>query len=218
MVTTDNGTTWIATTQGVLHIGANEADVHKVVDFPTDITCIAAESDSVIWLGTVSRGLLRYTPFGDTLQPSELTTVDVAKGLISNSINDLCIDHTKGVAWVATSDGLSRYELGHTFQQIENNKQMVACPNPLSLGRQTEVTFYHIAPNSAVSIYDVRGSLIYRVSAEAKNISSTPYEWTLTWKPAAAIVPGTYFYVASVTDAKNTAAHKTTIAKLLITP
>jgi ligand-binding sensor domain-containing protein len=218
MVTTENGTTWIATTQGLLYIGPTDAEVTKIIDFPTDITCIAAESDSILWLGTVSRGLLRYEPFGDTLQPSELSIVDVAKGLISNSIKDLCVDRSKGVLWIATSEGLSRYELGHTFQAVTTNKKMLACPNPFSLTRHREVVFYHVAPNSYVSIYDVRGSLISRVSSEAKNITLSPYEWTCTWKPASSVVPGTYIFVSTVTGGKTPGVQKTSVAKLLITP
>jgi ligand-binding sensor domain-containing protein len=217
ITTTENNTTWIATSQGLLRYDPVAGELHKIDGFPSTLRCIEAESDTILWFGTESGGLLRYVPVGDTLIPSELTTITVSDGLVSNNINDINIDRTAGVLWIATSDGLARYELGHSFRPIESNKEMVAFPNPFSLTRHNGVTFRRIAPGSQVMIYDIRGGLVCNVSGEKRNIGTSAYEWVVTWRPAPGVVPGTYFFVASQKD-DGSVIPKTSSGKLLVVP
>jgi ligand-binding sensor domain-containing protein len=216
MTSMPDGSTWVATAQG-LYRYEGSTGMQKVEGFPTNITCMEAESDTILWFGTLSNGLIRYVPSGDTLHMEDTTMVDVADGLISNIVTDMSLDKTRGLLWIATADGISRYELGHTTETVTSNTKATACPNPFSLSRHKEVSFYKVAPYSQLSIYDVRGQLVYRVSDAARNISTSAQEWVMTWRPSGKVVPGTYFYVASVKP-ENGGLTKTSAGKLLITP
>ena len=191
-----NGISWIVTNKGLYSYTSGEDSLHFISDTAT-FSSVAVECDSVIWLGTTGSGLMRYSTVSGTL-----STIETSEGLISNTINDLSIDRKNGYLWIATSDGLSRFTLGHSFTSITNNNSIVAYPNPYSLSNPNhrEIVFKHCAVNARVTIYAMNGSLVKSLTPDANSaytLSSNSYETTLSWTPPKNIAPGTYFFAGS---------------------
>jgi hypothetical protein len=173
-------------------------------EVPKDLTCVETESDDYVWLGTRSDGLIRYD-----WQTGTKTAIDESDGLLSNSVVDLSVDADYGILWVATAEGLSKYDLGHTGTVVSSNKAMEVYPNPFSFSNpsHSEVVFKKLAPQSSLHIYDAGGTLVKKLDATSKN----RFEWIFSWRPDRALMPGTYFCAARTNS--TSAVHK-----LLILP
>jgi Two component regulator propeller. len=213
MCATSNGITWIVTEKGLYKYNsdADVLDSLPTSKIPATINCIDAESDGLLWLGTSADGIIRYT-----VSDSTKTTFSMSNGLVSNSVNDLSIDKAGGYLWVATNAGLSRMSLGHTSALMDNNKNIVAYPNPFSQTNPNhrEIIFKHCAPDIKIYVYTLSGTLVKKLSRDADNAYPTdnnPYEATLRWVPSKKLVPGTYYFVGQPQQPTKT-------QKLLIIP
>jgi ligand-binding sensor domain-containing protein len=191
-----NGITWIATHKGLFAYVSGEDSLHFISD-TTVFTSVAAESDSVIWIGTQDNGLMRYSPASRTM-----TSIGKSEGLISNTVNDLSIDRKNGYLWVATDQGLSRFTLGYSSTPAVDNKSIIVYPNPYSLSnpRHREIIFKHCAKNTRINIYAINGTLVKSLTSDANSayaLTGNTTETTLSWTPPKNILPGTYFFVGS---------------------
>jgi hypothetical protein len=65
---------------------------------------IYCQSDSVLWLGTIASGLLKYNPLKDTV-----TLYGHEQGLANSHINSICADSAKRM-WLVTEGGLSCFD------------------------------------------------------------------------------------------------------------
>lgn len=97
-------------------------------------TCVVAESDSIVWVGTTV-GLLRWNVSMKTYQK-----FDESNGLPFTNINALAIDRSKHL-WIATNLGIVEYANGvfKTFNYLNAN-----LPN---------TSFIHLAIDSKNKIY-----------------------------------------------------------------
>lgn len=213
MCATSNGVTWIATGKGLYKYNSstNVLDSMPTSKIPATTNSIEAESDGVLWLGTSADGIIRYS-----VSDSAKTIFNTSIGLVSNSIKDLSIDKTGGYLWVATNAGLSRMNLGHTSTTVDNNKNIIAYPNPFSQTNPNhrEIVFKHCAPDAKIYVYTLSGALVKKLSRDADNAyptDSNPYESTLRWVPSKKLVPGTYYFVGQPRQPTKT-------QKLLILP
>ena len=162
-------------------------------------------------MGTSADGIIRYT-----VSDSAKITFNTGNGLVSNSVNDLSIDKTSGYLWVATNAGLSRMDLGHTSTTVDNNKNIIAYPNPFSQTNPNhrEIVFKHCAPDAKIYIYTLSGMLVKKLSRDVDNAypaDNNPYEATLRWVPSKKLVPGAYYFVGQPKQPAKT-------QKLLIIP
>jgi ligand-binding sensor domain-containing protein len=186
----------------------------------------SASIETKLWVGTQIEGIHRLsiskiTRQDGTLESCKIDTVDSLKekdGLVSNEVTHLAIDRKNGCLWIATRDGLSKYSLGHSFEQLSNNKKISAYPNPFVRSRHNEVIFENLAPQSSISIYTVDGRLIKYLVASGKNVIKTESEWTIIWKPDPDILPGTYLYTAKIQQENEKQRSKRVVGKLLILP
>ena len=155
MCATSNGVTWIATAKGLYKYNsvAEALDSIPTSVVPATINSVQAESDGLLWLGTSADGIIRYT-----VSDSTKITFNMGNGLVSNSVNDLSIDKTGGYLWAATTAGLSRMNLGHTSTVVNNNKNIIAYPNPFSQTNPNhrEIVFKHCAPDIKIYIYSIK--------------------------------------------------------------
>jgi hypothetical protein len=206
MVSTPDGKTWVVADGGLFWVRGSDGRPSLVRDetITEVLGCIEAESSNILWLGTTDGGLIRYE-----VEEKRKTAIDQSKGLVSNLVTDLSIDHDRGYLWVATRKGFSRYDLGHTAAPYTDNKQVVAYPNPFSLSnpQHTAVVFGHAAPKTKLTIRTVRGAIVKQLGASAQS----DYAWSFTWTPDRNLTPGTYVYVAD-------AGKKSSTGKLLILP
>jgi hypothetical protein len=194
MSATSSGATYISAGKVIYKYTTTGNVLAAIATIQNSITCVAAETDSLIWLGT-SDGLVRYDAGKDSMK-----TIDMTNGLVSNEVKDISIDKNNGFLWVATTEGLSRYTLGHSSLPIAGNASMVAYPNPFSLSNPShrEIVFKHCAAQARVFIYAMNGSLIKQLSRENDNAYQTDdntYETTLHWIPSKKMAPGTYYFI-----------------------
>jgi len=204
---TSDDTMWIATSSGLYRAPAGaSADLAPRLDrrITKLLSSMEVESDSILWLGTVGDGLIRYNPVDSTQ-----TVYTEANGLVSNAVSDLSIDRERGVLWIATAKGISRLDLGHTAVPVKNNRAIAVFPNPLSLAnrRHFSITFEHVAPKSQMFLYDAQGILVGKPTPLDQN----PYQWSFTWTPRKGMAPGTYFFAARLD-------RKSEVGRVMIVP
>jgi ligand-binding sensor domain-containing protein len=167
-----------------------------------NIQTVEVEDERFLWLGTASKGLIRY----DLLNNSS-TVIDESVGLLSNDIQDLCLDRKNGALWIATDRGVSRYSLGYSVGR-KNEGIASIYPNPFSKRRHLEVVFEKLPPLSTVLVYTVSGSLITTLfPLPPLNAGGS----TCVWKPSKNTVPGIYLYIIR-------SSGKPIQGKLIVTP
>ena len=78
---------------------------------------IYCESDSVLWLGTIASGLVKFNPLRNTV-----TIYGHDRGLINSHINSIYADSSKRL-WLVTDGGLSCFDpLTETFSNYTENE------------------------------------------------------------------------------------------------
>jgi ligand-binding sensor domain-containing protein len=207
---TPGGVSWIASGKGLFKYKSDDGSFVLNSTIPA-VTCVEAENENILWLGTSASGLIRYDIIKDST-----TTLDMSKGLVSNSIKDLSIDKKTGYLWVGTTEGVSRYYIGHSDAPIVGSASIIAYPNPFSLSNPNHrrIVFKHCPPDARVLIYAVNGVLVKQLSLKENSFNSlteNPYESTLFWVPSKKMAPGMYYFVGY-------AQKPITTKKLLIVP
>ena len=106
MARSRDGSLWIGTVQGLLHLHQGRIDKFSVSDgLSSDIvTCFFEDREGDVWVGTQT-GLDRFREFA-------IPTVSVSQGLSSAAV-DLLEATSDGSIWIATADGLNRWQNGH---------------------------------------------------------------------------------------------------------
>ena len=207
---TPGGTSWLASGKGLFKYKSDDGSLVLNSTIPA-VTCVKAENENILWLGTSSNGLIRYDIAKDST-----TAVDMSKGLVCNSITDLSIDKKTGYLWVGTAEGVSRYYLGHSDAPIVGNAAIVAYPNPFSLSNPNHrrIVFKHCPPDARLLIYTINGVLVKQLSLKEDSFNSlteNAFEATLFWVPSKKLAPGAYYFVGY-------AQKPITAKKLLIVP
>ncbi|MBD3321304.1 MAG: hypothetical protein GF350_09440 [Chitinivibrionales bacterium] len=203
MINLGNDTTWLAAGKGLYLYNSASNSIEKFDNISSELRGVDIESDSILYLAS-RRGVIRYN-----LMDSSETYLTVADGLVSNTVTDISVDRHHGCLWIATSEGLSRYDLGHEFARVESNEGLFAYPNPYKLSDpdHNQIFFENLAPKTRVYLYDITGKII----SEAVTENKTDYEWSYSLVPPRNIVPGTYYFVAHL-------GGKSDLGKLLILP
>lgn len=248
MVSTEDSVTWIVTGKGLFHYQLHELFgplLVKAENAPKNLTCIEIESNSkpyllrdgngnpigievetVLWMGTQQEGIVRVNARQvmklngviDSISIDSVSYLGESDGLINNKITHMDLDKKNGYLWIATEDGLSRYNIGHSFEKLENNVKVSAYPNPFVLSRHTRVVFENLAPNSSITIYTVDGRLVAHIVDKEGNVVKTGNEWNFIWKPGRDIIPGVYFYMAKREQENDLHKKRGIVGKLLILP
>ena len=106
MARSRDGSLWIGTVQGLLHLHQGRIDKFSVSDgLSSDIvTCFFEDREGDVWVGTQT-GLDRFREFA-------IPTVSVSQGLSSAAV-DVLEATSDGSIWIATADGLNRWQNGH---------------------------------------------------------------------------------------------------------
>jgi hypothetical protein len=146
-------------------------------------------------------GLTRYD-----LAKDEKTIFNRSQGLISDEINDICVDKVNGYIWVATNRGISRVALGYSARSSTIEEDVVY-PNPFSFRRHKTIYFQRMPRNGTLRVYSLNGNLIKVPNAVRSGDDGAYYQWT----PPSNLSPGTYFYVIVSPTIKKT-------GRIIITP
>ncbi len=215
------GNAIVATTKGIYRY-SNIADKHfleLIHGSPANAQAVKSEGDSTLWIGLSNEGgLVRYHPVSDTFRTADTRTYGTDHGLVSSTINDLDIDRSTGMLWIAGDEGVSSHFLGHAFDPPDSSSGIVAYPNPYSVSRESRISFYRVPNDQSVSIYQLNGKLVTSIQPFGSNTTKTPYHSTIHWEPGDEIAPGTYFYVTSGDTKQLFTFQQSPVGKLLVIP
>ena len=206
LLTTDNGTVWVATNNGLNSFTGSfsrATGLYTVTNWKTylvsdglpsnEINTLAEDAMGNIWVGS-EEGLTRISPLGSI----DFTFTKSNSGLIDNRVKSLLFDGTNNALWIGTFDGLSRLILGTSAgpNQKTNNGIKVG-PNPFYPRHIDRLTFKGLALGSSLAIYRPDGQLVIYLPGE-------PSLGTITWsgqnKAGFLVGSGIYIYVAKDTE------------------
>ncbi|MBP0905580.1 ABC transporter substrate-binding protein [Mariniflexile gromovii] len=147
-----------------------EDGIAKELLFQQLITDIEVDGSNNKWIGTADSGIFYLSSDG---QKTIYHFTKDNSPLPSNTINDVSIDSTNGVIYIATSKGLVSFQSGSssTFDTLE---KAYAYPNPV---RPTfnivdqKVKIKDISENVNIKITDIEGNLV----AEAQSRTNQRY-------------------------------------------
>lgn len=221
IISLSNGNSIVATSAGLYRFLVTDTGYYltMIEGSPANVQALAAEGDSTLWLGLGDQGgLVRYHPVSDTFSTADTRTYGTDHGLVSSTINDLDIDRSTGMLWIAGDEGVSSYFLGHAFDPPDSSSGVVAYPNPYSVSRESRISFYRVPNDQSVSVYQLNGKLVTNIQPYGPNTTKTPYHSTIHWEPGNEIAPGTYFYVTSGDSKQLFTFQQSPVGKLLVIP
>ncbi|MBN1980733.1 MAG: hypothetical protein JW795_04330 [Chitinivibrionales bacterium] len=213
---------------------------------PAGVSCIALESfksefsdlrnrgkteavekiAQILWIGTDLNGLAKVyiTQKNSSHSTAVELVVDSTKylttqqGLISNQILSLNAAVSQGCLWVGTTEGVSRYDLGHIQEALVENSRVEVYPNPFSKTRHQDVIFNRCARNSHILIYTIDGRILADINDRTAESVKHVDGWTYIWRPSSRIQPGTYIYTALLQRNSFIQNQSSKVGKLLIEP
>ncbi|WP_040246910.1 two-component regulator propeller domain-containing protein [Psychroserpens mesophilus] len=239
----NNGQLWIGTEKGlrVLFSPANfftNSVVNNIVileeGIPKEllsnqlITSIAVDGSNNKWIGTADSGLFYFSPDG---QQTIFHFTKDNSPLPTNNINEVSIDPSSGIVYIATPNGLLSFSSGGTKPE-ETLDQAFVYPNPVRpeyniLGSNNlndinnGVKISNLTENVNIKITDIEGNLVAEAQSRVnQRTSSANYNFaidggTAIWngKNLANNVVATGVYLIFISDLDS---FETKILKLLI--
>lgn len=171
-----DGNMWVGTSDGLLMVYASDIasgnmvfnqvkiprnDGTNLADYllsAIDITAISIDGANRKWIGTNSDGV--YLISADNMTQIEHFTVENSK-LLSNSVQSLAIDGTKGLVYIGTDKGLCSYFSDSSEPSDEMSKDNVyAYPNPVRPEYTGLITIVGLTYNADVKITTSSGVLV----------------------------------------------------------
>ncbi|ALJ05455.1 ABC transporter substrate-binding protein [Pseudalgibacter alginicilyticus] len=139
--------------------------------FQQFVSDIEVDGSNNKWIGTVGTGLFYLSSDGqETIY--HFTTDN--SPLPSNDINDVSIDSSNGVVYIATTKGLVSFQSGGS-STTEDLESAYAYPNPVRPGfniLEDKVKIKDISENVNIKITDIEGNLV----AEAQSKTNLRYQ------------------------------------------
>ncbi|GAA3600262.1 ABC transporter substrate-binding protein [Flavivirga amylovorans] len=147
-----------------------EDGIAKELLFQQHITDIEVDGSNNKWIGTADSGLFYFSSDG---QKTIFHFTKDNSALPSNIINDVSINDTNGIVYIATSRGLVSFRAGGSsaFEDLEN---AFVYPNPVRPGFNIvddKVKIKDISENVNIKITDIEGNLV----AEAQSRTNQRY-------------------------------------------
>jgi len=159
-----------------------------------------------VWIGTTEKGVYRLSRKGlsfDTLTSLHFTSKN---GMLSNAVDDLAVNPTKGVLWMAHEQGVTWYKrndlrANETFMTDTALAEVLAYPNPFRPKIHKYISFDFLAEDATLSIYNRGGALIRFFSGS--EMLGGRIDWDGTDKNGRLVVPGVYYYVVKNSKKKK---------------
>ncbi|HAF30571.1 MAG TPA: hypothetical protein DCG75_16130 [Bacteroidales bacterium] len=173
------GDIWVGTDQGVVvyyypenvfeDAGFHAQRIILTIGDATDfllktqtITTIAVDGANRKWIGTKSSGAYLVSEDG-TKEINHFTEEN--SPLISNSINDIGINHETGEIFFATDKGLVSYR-GSATMGSDEFRDVYVYPNPVREDYYGDITIRGLVSDVNVKITDISGNIVYETTAE----------------------------------------------------
>ena len=114
------GIVWVGTDKGLSRFDRSTKTFTPCLTWLTGVRSIVGAADGVLWLGTISDGLVRYDPMTKSYRQFKRDPDDPS-GLSDNSAMTLFID-SSGLLWVGTWDGgLNAHKGGGVFRHYKHD-------------------------------------------------------------------------------------------------
>ncbi|WOD44900.1 two-component regulator propeller domain-containing protein [Hwangdonia lutea] len=147
-----------------------EGGIAKELLFEQNITDIEVDGSNNKWIGTTDSGLFYFSADG---QKTIFHFTKTNSPLPSNTINDVSLDPSNGIVYIATNKGLVSFQSGGS-SPLNDLESAYAYPNPV---RPTfnivdeKVKIKDISENVNIKITDIEGNLV----AEAQSRNNLRY-------------------------------------------
>lgn len=174
-----DGEVWVGTGEGVavfynpdaVFLGGNydaqqvlfEQDGNIQILLETEVvTAVAIDGANRKWFGTLGGGVFLMSPDGT----EQIHHFDIDNSpLLSNSINDIAIDHGTGEVYFCTEKGILSYKGDATGGELDATCASVY-PNPVRENYRGPIAITGLARDSDVKITDISGNLVYRTQSQ----------------------------------------------------
>ncbi|GAA3558596.1 two-component regulator propeller domain-containing protein [Snuella lapsa] len=147
-----------------------EDGIAKELLFQQIVTDIEVDGANNKWVGTADSGLFYFSSDG---QKTIFHFTKDNSPLPSNIINDVSLDESNGIVYIATNKGLVSFRSGSSGAQ-EDLQSAYAYPNPVRPGFnivEEKVKIKDISENVNIKITDIEGNLV----AEAQSRTNQRY-------------------------------------------
>lgn len=147
-----------------------EDGIAKELLFQQSITDIKVDGSNNKWIGTADSGIFYFSSDG---QKTIFHFTKNNSPLPSNSINDISIDDSNGIVYIATSKGLVSFHSGGS-SPLEDLESAYAYPNPVRPSFdivEQKVKIKGVSENVNIKITDIEGNLV----AEAQSRTNLRY-------------------------------------------
>ena len=180
----DNNHLWIGTIKGlrVLYNTSNffdsnpstqqivieEDGIYKELLEQQYISDIKVDGSNNKWIGTIGSGIFYFS------QNGQQTIYHFTKNnspLPSNNINDIALDFSNGLVYIATDKGLVSFESGGS-DSSETLKDSYIYPNPVRPSyniNQDKIKIAGITQNINIKITDIAGNLVAEANSNTNN-------------------------------------------------
>ena len=183
-------------------INDTEVDAGQELLFQQSVTAITVDGSNNKWVGTASSGVFYFNSNGQ--ETIHHFTKDNSP-LPSNNIQDIAIDDSSGVVYIATTNGLVAYK-GTATAPRDDLSQVYAFPNPVRPGFTGNVTINGLTENANVKITDITGNLVFETTSEGGSVL-----WDTTAFGRHKVASGVYLVLVSTEDLLET-----TVTKIMI--
>lgn len=209
----DNGHLWVGTNQGIIEItdpskatdrnmtvnrikvprndGTNLADYLLASEI---IHGMSVDNSNRKWIATGGSGLYLVSPSGDEIL--SVFTPDNSP-LPTTTVNDVYADRFSNAVYVATNDGLYRYNSTSSPSQPSFDN-VVAYPNPVRPEYTGWITITGLMDNSLVKIADASGHVVFQGMSEGGQCM-----WDGCNTSGARVKTGVYYVFASRSDGSS---------------
>jgi len=201
-----DGFMWIGTDQGLnFWFGGRVSSRFGLIS--DDIRVVKVDPRNNKWIGTAAG--ISVLSGDDNFSSSHITVEN--SPLVSNIITDIVINPADGVAWIATTNGLSRFRTPFTAPKADL-KFLTGYPNPFRIGGDGDrFVITNLAENSAVKIYTASGKLVKTFPRDA--VPGAQVVWDGRDEEDKLVSSGVYIFMAFIEETGQSAVGKVAVVR-----
>ncbi len=168
-----------------------EDGVPQELLFLQSISDIEVDGSNNKWVSTATAGVFYFSSNG---QETLLKFTKDNSPLPSDNIIDIAIDHSTGVVYFATANGLVAYKGSSTAPQ-DDLENVFAYPNPVRPEFFGNVTIDGLTAKANVKITDITGNLVFETTSEGGSV-----QWDTTAFGKYRVASGVYLVLITTDD------------------
>ncbi|PIS27802.1 MAG: hypothetical protein COT43_08725 [Candidatus Marinimicrobia bacterium CG08_land_8_20_14_0_20_45_22] len=163
------------------------------------------------WIATVGSGVKVYTHDGVWLNDVEGFTTNNS-GILDNTILDIAFDSPKGLAYLATTKGISIYK--SPYAACGNKyKELKIFPSPYKIPSAEPMVIDELLQNSEVKIMTLDGTVVRKLTTSNGNVYGEQAFWDGRNEKGRLVSSGVYLCLAFTPDGDATIAKFAVIRK-----